>query len=108
MAGRFVNRKTRSFYFDDDNGVEQSYVLIYGDEVNTLNGVGSKGAIFRQLSVRGRSGKWKEPERSATRSLEMYFLDVGQGDAAITVTPNNTKMLVDGDLKRQEFGQSTM
>ena len=34
----------------------------------------------------------------------MYFLDVGQGDAAFIVTPNNTKILVDGGLKRQALG----
>ncbi len=34
----------------------------------------------------------------------MYFLDVGQGDAAFIVTPNNTKILVDGGLERQALG----
>lgn len=57
MATRFVNKKTRSFYFDDANGTEQSYVLIFGDEVNTLTGTASKGAEYSRVSVRGRTGQ---------------------------------------------------
>jgi beta-lactamase superfamily II metal-dependent hydrolase len=34
----------------------------------------------------------------------MYFLDVGQGDAAFVVTPNNTKILVDGGLRDRALG----
>ncbi|MCZ6860291.1 MAG: MBL fold metallo-hydrolase [Alphaproteobacteria bacterium] len=34
----------------------------------------------------------------------MYFLDVGQGDAAFIVTPNNTKILVDGGLRDRALG----
>jgi len=104
MAKRFVDRKTRAFKFVDENGKNQSYVLIYGDEVDTLAAAGSVPADHKRVSYRGRTGHWKEPELSTKRSLEMYFLDVGQGDAAFVVTPNNTKILVDGGLKRQALG----
>ena len=39
-----------------------------------------------------------------SRSLEMYFLDVGQGDAAFVVTPNGQKILVDGGLRDRALG----
>jgi hypothetical protein len=34
----------------------------------------------------------------------MYFLDIGQGDAAFAVTPNGTKILVDGGLRDRALG----
>ena len=34
----------------------------------------------------------------------MYFLDIGQGDAAFVVTPNGTKLLVDGGLRDRALG----
>lgn len=107
MAIRFSNRKTQRFYFKED-GVEESYVIIYGDEVNTQTGVSFKGAGYTKVKYRGRTGAIKHYKLGGgghgvdlrkKRPLEMYFLDVGQGDAAFVVTPNNMKILVDGGVK---------
>ena len=100
MAQRFVDKRTHRFYFDD-NGTRRSYVLTYGDQVNTLTGAAPSGSPFRRVSYRGRFGEWRPPALTTQRSLEMYFLDVGQGDAAFVVTPNNSKILVDGGLRRR-------
>ena len=43
MAVRFLDKKTHRFYFVDENGDRKSYVLIYGDEVNTLGGAAPSG-----------------------------------------------------------------
>jgi len=103
MARRFLDKKTHRFYFDDA-GDEKSYVLIFGDEVDTLTGAAPKGPDFERVRYRGRNGEMKGPPWSTARSLEMYFLDVGQGDAAFIVTPNNTKILVDGGLRDKALG----
>lgn len=104
MARRFVDKKTHKFYFVNGAGKKKSYVLTYGDEVNTKTGVAPSGTDFKVVEYRGRVGEWKEPPLSTKRSLEMYFLDVGQGDAAFVVTPNDTKILVDGGLKDRALG----
>ena len=104
MAQRFLNKKTRRFHFVDENGDDKSYVLTFGDEVDTSNAVGPSGGDFRRVEYRGRVGEWKPPPLMTKRSLEMYFLDVGQGDAAFVVTPNNTKILVDGGLRDRALG----
>jgi len=104
MARRFLNKKTHRFYFRDDDGKRKSYVLIFGDEVDTSNAAGASGAGFKAVTYRGRRGEWKLPALTATRPTEMYFLDVGQGDAAFVVTPNNTKILVDGGLRERALG----
>ncbi len=85
MATRFLDKKTERFHFVDESGEDQSYVLTFGDEVNTLGGQGTKGPEYRRVRYRGRTGEWKRPPLTSKRSLEMYFLDVGQGDAAFIV-----------------------
>lgn len=104
MARKFLNKKTHRFYFTADNGERESYVLTFGDEINTKNGVAPSGALFKRVEYRGRIGEWNPPPVVSKRSLEMYFLDVGQGDAAFIVTPNNTKILVDGGLLERALG----
>ena len=104
MARRFLNKKTHRFYFLNSAGQRKSYVLIFGDEVNTLQGQGPSGANYNRVRYRGRIGEWIEPPLNMNRSLELYFLDVGQGDAAFIVTPNNTKILVDGGLRDRALG----
>jgi competence protein ComEC len=104
MARRFLNKKTHRFYFVDTDGERKSYVLIFGDEVDTVGGAAPSGANYSRVRYRGRLGEWKTPPLTQTRSLEMYFLDVGQGDAAFIVTPNGTKILVDGGLRDRALG----
>lgn len=103
MAIRFLDKRTHRFHFVDD-GEDQSYVLIYGDEVDTVGGAAPSGPDFTRVRYRDRLGEWKEPPLSEDRGLELYFLDVGQGDAAFVVTPNNTKILVDGGLQDRALG----
>ena len=104
MAVRFLDKKTHRFYFVDEDDDRKSYVLIFGDEVNTVGGAAPSGAKFSRVRYRGRLGEWQKPPLMKHRSLEMYFLDVGQGDAGFVVTPNNTKILVDGGLRDRALG----
>ena len=104
MAIRFLDEKSESFFFLDDSGVRRSYKLIFGEEVDTRTAAAPSGAAWQTVRYRGRTGEIKRPALTTQRSLEMYFLDVGQGDAAFVVTPNNTKILVDGGLKDRALG----
>lgn len=104
MALRFLNKKTERFYFVNEDGERKSYVLIFGDEVNTRQGAAPSGASYKLVEYRGRLGEWKEPPLATKHSLEFYFLDVGQGDAAFIVTPNNTNILIDGGLRDRALG----
>ena len=104
MARRFLDKKTHPFYFVNEVGERTRYMLIYGDEVDTRTGPAPSGADFSQVEYRGRLGEWEEPALSTNRVLEMYFLDVGQGDAAFIITPNGTNILVDGGLRERALG----
>ncbi len=101
---QFLDKKTHYFYFVDAGGKRQRYVLIFGDEVEPLDGNAPSGPGYSRVRYRGRVGEWRPPPLRHDRSLEMYFLDVGQGDAAFIVTPTGTKILVDGGLRERALG----
>jgi len=108
MAIQFSSKKTQRFYFKRPSKKnpnvmkEDSLVLIYGDELEAIPGTTHKGAGHYKAIYRGREGALKNYQSGKAlmdeRALETYFLDVGQGDAAFIVTPNNTKILVDGGI----------
>ena len=104
MAQQFLNKKTHPFYFLSQSGERKKYILIYGDEVDTLAGPAPGGAGWQKVIYRGREGEMETAPLSPTRPLEMYFLDVGQGDAAFIVTPSDEKILVDGGLNDRALG----
>ncbi|MDC6403820.1 MULTISPECIES: ComEC/Rec2 family competence protein [Maribacter] len=104
METRFLGSKTKRFYFN--NGVEDvSYVVIYGDELMVEPLEDNIAESYRTAIYRGREGKIASNAKLLPkRSLEFYFLDIGQGDASFTVTPDNIKILVDGGLKDRALG----
>lgn len=67
--------------------------LIYGDEVET---VGSTSGDTVKVRFRGRLGTVPMEALDTQPRLECYFLDVGQGDATLIVTPGRKKILIDG------------
>ena len=48
-------------------------------------------------------------EKIPQSKLKVYFIDVGQGDSCLVITPKNKKILVDGggsenyDIRRENF-----
>lgn len=100
MATRYVDTKTSRLY-SGSSGEGQEMVLIFGDEVTTSGGVVSGR---RQASYRGRAGWVTDAHLRDTPVLEMYFLGVGQADAAFIVTPGRRKILVDGGRDQQAAG----
>jgi len=101
MATRYINRKTSRLYTSSDSGkIEQ--VLIYGEEVQTSGQTinGRKKAIYRKKY----EGFIKVDHLGASPELEIYFMDVGQADAAFVVTPGRKKILIDGGGNNQAEG----
>ena len=90
MAKRYVKVGKVKLQMDDGESMQ----LIYGDEVDTVgnasgdNAKGDDPGPHRKPFRRCRS--------TPSAKLECYFLDVGQGDATLSVTPGRKKILVDG------------
>jgi competence protein ComEC len=89
MAKRYVKVNKVKLQMDDGESMQ----LIYGDEVDTVGNASGDNAT---VTYRGRSGSLPNASIDTEAKLECYFLDVGQGDATLIVTPGRKKILVDG------------
>jgi beta-lactamase superfamily II metal-dependent hydrolase len=87
-------------------GSKRSMHLLWGDRVEIREEAGSRVRV----RARGRE-TYGWIERSALGGdplLELYFIDVGQGDGVLVKTPNGRHLMVDGGLRRskQDTGKS--
>lgn len=80
--------------------------LLWGDRVDVLETSGGKSRV----RARGRFRKfWVDSDALDGKPLlELYFIDVGQGDGILIVTPERKHILVDGGYPRasQNTGKS--
>ncbi|MFN9827754.1 MAG: hypothetical protein ACK58J_26685, partial [Planctomyces sp.] len=95
MTIKYVDRETTTLWknpADSDRLLE----LLWGDRVTVLGTVG----IYSQIRARGRTGFVHTAHLSDTSLLEIYFIDVGQGDGILIRTPDHRHLLIDGGYKR--------
>lgn len=90
----YVTKKTSSFYKGPTEG-ERHFVLLYGDDVELL---GEEQNNRVKIQHRGREGWVTKDHVGDEPVLEVYFIDVGQGDSTFIVTPGRRKILVDGGI----------
>jgi hypothetical protein len=100
MLTKYITSKTSPLYKSSTGGTREM-VLIFGDEVKT-NGTPVNGRV--EAEFRGRKGFISGNHLSDKPALEIYFIDVGQGDSTFIVTPNRKKILIDGGINKRAFG----
>src|SRR5262245_13435632 len=76
--------------------------LLWGDWLIRKKGVRPRDG-FVQISARGSRGWVKESEIQDKRLLEVVFVDIGQGDGALVVTPDDQHVLVDAGQEDNMF-----
>lgn len=82
--------------FEQEQGPKRKLDLLWGDQVDTLE----TGSQRTRVRARGRLG-WIPNERLGGPSLlEVYFIDVGQGDGVLIRTPDDRHVLIDGGWLR--------
>jgi beta-lactamase superfamily II metal-dependent hydrolase len=74
--------------------------MIYGEEVETL---GLEQNDRTRVRFRGNTGWVNKEDLRNDPVLEIYFIDVGQGDSTFMVTPARKKILVDGGTSDRAF-----
>lgn len=99
MSGsiRYVDRDTTPMYREADAGTRRLvHELLWGDRVEVLD----EGAARSHVRARGLEG-WVDPRALGdTPLLEIYFIDVGQGDGVLVRCPDDRHVLVDGGFNR--------
>lgn len=96
MAIRFVKSDTTTM-FKSSTGYDRSIDLLWGDRVRT----GSTSHGRTKVKARGKQG-WVATSDLGTESLlEVYFIDVGQGDGVLIRTPDHRHILIDGGWPRR-------
>jgi beta-lactamase superfamily II metal-dependent hydrolase len=88
MAPRYVSKSKARFIGDDG----ETMYLIFGEEVEHLSESGDASTV----KYRGRTGSVSTAALAGDPTLECYFLDVGQGDSTLIVTPGRKRILIDG------------
>jgi beta-lactamase superfamily II metal-dependent hydrolase len=100
MPTRYISSKTAQLYTAPTGGAH-SMILIFGDEVEVTGP--ADGARFPAI-YRGRPGFVSAAQLGDTPALELYFIDVGQGDSTFIVTPARKTILIDGGLNWRALG----
>lgn len=102
---KFLKTQTSKLYWDS-TGSKMKIELLWGDRVVVLPGDPVNGRV--KVKARGQEGYIRHSDLGDDRLLEIYFIDVGQGDSVLIVSPDNRHILIDGGYKRkaQHHGKS--
>jgi beta-lactamase superfamily II metal-dependent hydrolase len=105
-AGKIVLQKVKHLLWGDWTSVTDYDFVASGDGAKLNPPLRpEEEVIVRQLTealvpvrVRGASGYMSEADIQDQRLLEAVFVDVGQGDSALLVTPDDKKFVIDAGI----------
>lgn len=92
----FVSADTTKL-FTEKTGTKGKGDLLWGDGVRLLGGSGN-GRV--EVKARGMTGWVEKKHLGGTSLLEVYFIDVGQGDGVLIKTPDFRHIMIDGGNPR--------
>lgn len=79
-----------------ETGMTRLLNLLWGDQVQILR----RGSSRSRIRARGYYGWISNSVLTDKSLLELYFIDVGQGDGVLIRTPDNRHILIDGGYPR--------
>jgi beta-lactamase superfamily II metal-dependent hydrolase len=92
MPFDFVSTNTAQMTLPDGKKME----LLWGDRVEVI----SQTAAIAQVRARGKEGAVDRSSLNGQSLLEIYVIDVGQGDGILIRTPDHRHILIDGGYNR--------
>jgi beta-lactamase superfamily II metal-dependent hydrolase len=95
MVIKYVSKDTTGLY-EDESGTKAKAHLLWGDSVS----IEAAGAARSKVRARGKTGFVDNAALGDTPLLEVYFIDVGQGDGVLIRTPDGRHVMIDGGYKR--------
>ncbi len=102
---KYLKSETAKLY-KSSTSTNEIIELLWGDRIELLTSNLSNGRY--KTKARGITGYIKSEDICDEPLLELYFIDVGQGDGILIVTPDRKHVLIDGGYKRskQPHGKS--
>ena len=88
-----------AFKYQDEQGKTKTDYLLWGDPVTVINEDKNAGTV--QFEARGRSGTIEARFLTDASLLELYIIDVGQGDGILIRTPDDAWHMVDAGRSNQ-------
>jgi beta-lactamase superfamily II metal-dependent hydrolase len=95
MGIKYVSEDTVPMY-SAVTGSKKLLDLLWGDQVTVLEA----GTPRSKVRARGKTGYVSSSALNNESLLEVYFIDVGQGDGVLIRTPDGRHMMIDGGYKR--------
>ncbi len=95
MAIRYVSEKTTPL-FAAAVGDNELLHLLWGDHLDVVQA----GPARTEVRARGKQGFVDNADIGDESLLEVYIIDVGQGDGVLIRTPDDRHILIDGGYKR--------
>jgi glyoxylase-like metal-dependent hydrolase (beta-lactamase superfamily II) len=95
MAVKYVSQDTDPMYAAA-SGKKKSLDLLWGDQVTVLKEETPRSRVH----ARAKTGYVSNTSLGYESLLEIYFIDVGQGDGILIRTPDNRHIMIDGGYKR--------
>lgn len=95
MTIKYLSKETAPLYLAASGG-KKLLELLWGDRVQVLE----EGAPRSKVKARGKTGYVDNTAIGEESLLEVYFIDVGQGDGILIRTPDGRHLMIDGGYKR--------
>lgn len=99
MTVRYLSKDTSPLY-REAVGKELITELLWGDRLLIVEAAGAGGDGRHKVRARGRTGYVEQDAVGDESLLEIYFIDVGQGDGVLVRTPDHRHIMIDGGYKR--------
>jgi beta-lactamase superfamily II metal-dependent hydrolase len=95
MAVKYLSADSAPLY-EAATGNKALLHLLWGDQVTVLQA----GNPRTKVRARGKTGFVSNSALGDQPLLELYFIDVGQGDGVLIVTPDRRHIMIDGGYNR--------
>jgi beta-lactamase superfamily II metal-dependent hydrolase len=104
MAAEFdyVRTETAKLLRREEGKEKTVTELLWGDRVRVLEKQRGDGRGVTRVRARGMEGLVDNDALGGNSLLEIYFIDVGQGDGVLVRTPTHRHVLVDGGFIRRK------
>ncbi len=95
MAIKYLSEETAPMYAAA-TGNKKLLELLWGDQVTVIEA----GIPRSKVHARDKTGFVSNSALNGESLLEVYFIDVGQGDGVLIRTPDGRHIMIDGGFKR--------